>query len=170
VSVLVDSKISLRRATPGDTEFLARLYFDTRRREVAAWGWPQPQQEMFLRMQFDAQGRSYRDAYPDAVDHIVCLDGAPIGHMLVGREHGAFRLIDFALFEDHRNHGIGTGLLQRQMEECETADRALRLQVLHTNPAVRLYERLGFVQKDSDAMYAEMEWTPKKGESSDRNV
>jgi ribosomal protein S18 acetylase RimI-like enzyme len=165
VSVLVENKVSLRRAVPEDDEFLARLYFDTRRREVAAWGWPEPQQEMFLRMQFDAQRRSYRAAFPNAVDSIVSLDDAPVGHMLVGDEPGSMRLIDIALLEDYRNRGIGTGLLRRQMEECEALGRTLRLQVLHTNPAVRLYERLGFLKTDADAMYAQMEWTQKPGGS-----
>jgi ribosomal protein S18 acetylase RimI-like enzyme len=156
------SQITLRNATPEDAEFLAHLYFDTRRREVSAWGWPQAQQEMFLRMQFDAQRRSYRAGFPDAVDHIVCLDGADVGRMLVGREPGGMRLIDIALLEEHRNHGVGTGLLRQLLEECEAQGGTLRLQVLQDNPAMRLYRRLGFIETGGDAMYALMEWSPSR--------
>jgi len=44
---MLESRVTLQNATPEDMEFLARLYFDTRGREVSAWGWPQAQQEMF---------------------------------------------------------------------------------------------------------------------------
>jgi hypothetical protein len=36
----------------------------------------------------------------------------------------------------------------------------LRLQVLRGNPAIRLYQRLGFVQSGADPMYLQMEWVP----------
>lgn len=159
---MAERQITLREATPEDMEFLARLYFDTRRQEVAAWGWPLQQQEMFLRMQFDAQFRSYRSAFPDATNHIVCLDGSAVGHMLVGQEPSGTRLIDVALLEEHRNRGIGSGLLRQLLHECESQGRTLRLQVLQGNPAIRLYQRMGFLQSSTDPMYAQMEWTPSQ--------
>jgi len=45
------------------------------------------------------------------------------------------------------------------LQECERQGRALRLQVLQGNRAIRLYQRLGFVQASADPMYAQMEWT-----------
>jgi ribosomal protein S18 acetylase RimI-like enzyme len=160
MTLLVSSKIALRPATPEDIEFLAGLYIDTRRREVGAWGWPSEQQEIFLRMQFDAQCRSYRAAYPRASHTIICIDGAPAGRMLVDRESGVMCVVDIALLEPYRNLGIGTSLLQQLQEECGAEHSKLRLQVLHTNPAIRLYRRLGFCQTGADAMYAQMEWIP----------
>ncbi len=157
-----ERQITLREATPEDMEFLARLYFDTRRQEVAGWGWPSQQQEMFLRMQFDAQIRSYRSAFPNATDHIVCLDGSAVGRMLVGKEPAGTHLIDIALLEKYRNHGIGTGLLRQLLHDCESQGRALRLQVLRGNPAIRLYQRLRFVQSGADPMYSQMEWIPSQ--------
>ena len=159
---MLKSQIILRNAIPEDTQFLARLYFDTRRQEVAAWGWPPQQQEMFLRMQFDAQSRSYRSAYPDATDRIVCLEGSAVGRMLVGQEPSGTRLIDIALLEDHRNRGIGTELLRQLLQKCKSQGRTLRLQVLQGNPAVRLYQRMGFLQYGADPMYVQMEWIPSQ--------
>jgi len=161
---MVENPITLRNAAPEDIEFLARLYSDTRQQEVAAFGWPLAQQEMFLRMQFDAQCRSYHGAFPEAIDHIVCLDGSAIGRMLVGREPAGMRLIDFALLAEHRNRGIGTGLLRRLLQECEDQGMTLRLQVLQDNPAIRLYQRLGFVENGSDLMYIQMEQTPQRSQ------
>jgi|SRR5271170_6702978 len=157
---MLDSRITLREATPDDAPFLARLYRDTRRQEVAAWGWPPEQQDWFLRMQFDAQRRSYLAAFPDAVDHIICIEGAAVGRMLVAEEPAATHLVDIALLEEQRNHGIGSGLLLQLLRQCESQKRPLRLQVLQGNRAIRLYQRLGFVQTSADPMYVQMEWVP----------
>lgn len=159
---MVEREITLRNAVPEDMQFLARLYDDTRRREVSAWGWPQAQQEMFLRMQFDARQRSYQAGFPDAIDHIVCVNGDDAGRMLVGRGAAGMHLIDIALLEEHTNRGVGTHLLHQLLEECGIRGETLRLQVLQGNPAIRLYRRLGFVETGTDGMYSQMEWTPSQ--------
>jgi GNAT superfamily N-acetyltransferase len=110
-------------------------------------------------MQFDAQCRSYRAGFPDATDRIICLDGAAIGRILIAQNATTTRLIDIALLEVYRNRGIGTVLLRQLLQECEMQGRALRLQVLQGNRAIRFYQRLGFVQASADPMYAQMEWT-----------
>jgi len=161
---MVESRVTLRNATPEDREFLASLYSDTRQQEVAAWGWPQAQQDMFLRMQFDAQYRSYRAGFPDATDRIVCLDDVAVGRMLVSRETAGMHLIDIALLEAYKNQGVGTGLLRRLLQECETENTPVRLQVLQGNRAIRLYRRLGFIETSADPMYVQMEWTPRRSQ------
>ena len=157
---MIEKQISRRDAVSEDVEFLSRLYCDTRREEVGAWGWPREQQELFLRMQFDARRRSYRAAFPDAIDHIVCLESAPVGRMLVGQEPAGLHLIDIAVLGEHRNQGIGAALIRELQGECEMQGLTLRLQVLRGNPAIRLYQRLGFVQSGADPMYLQMEWVP----------
>jgi ribosomal protein S18 acetylase RimI-like enzyme len=82
--------------------------------------------------------------------------------MLVGKEAFRTHLIDIAVFEEHRGRGIGTGLLRQLLQEYESQGRPLRLQVLQGNPAIRLYQRLGFVQSSADPMYVQMEWTPSQ--------
>jgi len=157
---MYEGQITLRDAVPEDLPFLARLYSDTRRQEVAPWGWPPEQQEMFLRMQFDAQRASYRSVYPGATDRIVCLENTAVGRMLVNEDAAGMRLVDIALLAEQRNRGIGTELLCGLLRECETQGRILCLQVLQGNPAIRLYQRLGLRQSGGDSMYAQMEWTP----------
>ena len=156
----MEGHITLRNATPEDTQFLALLYGDTRCREVNEWGWPPEQQELFLRMQFDAQCRSYRAAFPKATDSIVCLEGHAIGRILVDQDSSGKRLIDIALLGEYRNRGIGSNLLRQMLQECKMQGRALRLQALQGNPAIRLYQRLGFQQSSADPMYAQLQWLP----------
>lgn len=159
---MIEKQITLRDAIPGDKAFLARLYSDTRRTEVSAWDWSPERQEMFLRMQFDAQSRSYQAAFPDAVDRIVCLEDTPVGRMLIAPEVGGLRLVDIALMEEHRNRGIGAGLICLLQQSCEVQGKTLRLQVLQGNPAIRLYQRRGFTSSGADSMYVQMEWIPSQ--------
>jgi len=115
---------------------------------------------MFLRMQFDAQRRSYASAYGRAEHQIVEQDGQPIGRLMVLREKDFTLLVDIALLAEHRGHGTGGGLVRDLIQQCARDGVPLRLQVLRTNPALRLYERLGFTRTGEDQMYLQMERRP----------
>jgi GNAT superfamily N-acetyltransferase len=154
------NSIALRAATTDDLPFLGRLYRDTRRQELEGWGWPQEQREWFLQMQFDARQRSYETAFPNAEDRIVCIQDTPVGRLLLNRGPAGLQLIDLALLEEYRNQGLGTELLRRLQDECARERIALCLQVLTANPAMRLYQRLGFAQVSADPVYARLEWLP----------
>jgi ribosomal protein S18 acetylase RimI-like enzyme len=153
-------KTTLRPVRVEDQNFLFRLYASTRTHEIAAFGWPAAQQEAFLRMQFMAQQRGYESAYPQAEHNVVELDGSPIGRLMIYREKDSVRLVDIALLAGHRGQGLGGELIGALIEQCARAGATLRLQVLQTNPARRLYERLGFTRTGEDAMYIEMERRP----------
>jgi ribosomal protein S18 acetylase RimI-like enzyme len=154
----------LRPFTEEDQEFLFRLYASTREGEIASFGWDAEQQEMFLRMQFNARQRWYETAYSGA-DHQLILDqNQPVGRILVLAEDEANLLVDIALLSEYRGRGIGTQLLRDLIAKSERQGRAVRLQVLKSNPARRLYERLGFVQTGEDDMYYQMKTLPKSPE------
>jgi GNAT superfamily N-acetyltransferase len=154
-------KTTLRPVRAEDQEFLARLYVSTRVQEIAAFGWPEAQQEVFLRMQFIAQQRSYESAYPQAEHQIVELDGTPVGRIMVHRKIDFTRLVDIALLPEHRGHGIGSELMAALIQQCLREGATLKLQLLHTNPALRLYQRLGFISTGEDAVYIHMERRPE---------
>ncbi len=149
--------IHLRAALPDDLAFLRRLYADTRRAEVAAFGWNEAQAEAFLDMQFDMQRRAYAGNYPEADHTIVEVDGHPVGRLLVNRTATEFRLVDIAFLTDARGGGIGTRLLADLAAEADAANVPVRLSVLVGNPAIRLYRRAGFEEIGGDGMYVEME-------------
>jgi ribosomal protein S18 acetylase RimI-like enzyme len=155
--------VKVREAGTGDLPFLFALYCDVRGPEVSAWGWPAPQCDAFLRMQFDARQRSYLAAYPQAADQIISSHGENIGRRLTAVTPGGMCLVDIALLAAYRNQGIGTQLIRQLMEDCDATGRMLRLQVLRGNPAQRLYHRLGFRETDSDAeaIYIEMTRAPE---------
>ena len=157
--------ISLRAYRPDDQDFLFQLYSGTRMHEIAGFGWPPAQQEAFLRMQFNAQQRWYDSAYAGAEQQIVERDGQPIGRLLVLwenalQEKDSALLVDISLLAEHRGQGIGGRLVNDLIEKCSRRGIMLKLQVLQTNPALRLYERLGFVRTGEDQMYIQMERRP----------
>jgi ribosomal protein S18 acetylase RimI-like enzyme len=149
--------VSLRPCRVDDQDFLLRLYAGTRQQEIAAFGWPEAQQQAFLRMQFTAQQRWYEQMYAEADHRIVEQDGAPIGRLMVHRQPAAVLLVDIALLPEHRGQGIGSALIRQLIERCDQEKLPLRLRVLKGNPALRLYERLGFARTGEDQMYVRME-------------
>jgi ribosomal protein S18 acetylase RimI-like enzyme len=151
---------TLRPFCGDDQEFLFRLYASTRQHEIAAFGWPEAQQQAFLRMQFNAQQRSYEMSYGQADHQIVEQEGVPIGRLMVLRQPGSVLLVDIALLPEFRGQGIGGVLIRRLILECDQKKVPLRLQVQKINPAQRLYQRLGFNRTGEDQMYIQMEKQP----------
>jgi len=135
--------ITLRPIRTADESFLYQLYCSTRHDELAAWGWDAGQQEAFLRLQFRAQQQFYGQIAA-ADQQLVCLDEEPIGRLILIREQDAIRLADIALLPAQRGAGIGGSLIGAVLAEAVQAHKPVRLQVLPGNPAIRLYERLGF--------------------------
>ena len=150
--------IVLRPITPEDDSFLARLYASTRADELAQTNWSEEQKAAFCRMQFNAQTADYQKNYPDASFQIIERNGAPAGRLLVLRSADAVHVIDIALLPEHRGAGIGTRLLRELQEEAKAAGKPLTIHVERFNPALRLYERLGFKQVEEKGVYLLMQW------------
>lgn len=163
--LLTIMKPQLRPSVPEDREFLFRLYASTRADELRAFGWPSAQQEAFLRMQFNAQQQWYAATYSTAKNQIIEQDNQPVGRMIVQHEAGIWRLVDISLLPEHRGHGIGGELIHALIKDCEASGAVLQLQVLNTNPAQRLYGRLGFIKTGEDQIYTQMELRPQKTEA-----
>ena len=146
----------LREATPEDEQFLFDVYASTRQEELEGLGWDDNQKRDFIKMQFLARERSY----PRVDDRIIVLNGRPIGRMLVDRNDAEILLRDIALLTQYRNRGLGTILIYDLMKEASVSGKAIRLHVLATSAAVRLYDRLGFSKTGAEAAYLEMKWLP----------
>lgn len=121
------------------------------------FGWTPAQQEAFLRMQFNARLRWHELVYAQIDHQLVLVDEQPAGRILIAREANGLRLVDIALLAEYRNRGIGTQLLRDLISRSEKENLPLRLQVDKSNPALRLYQRLGFVKTSADGMNYQME-------------
>lgn len=142
-------------------EFLFRLYASTRADEMAmVVDWTDEQKEAFLQMQFQAQDAWYREHYEGAQLDLLLVDGAPAGRFYIHRREAEIRLMDIALLPEHRNSGIGSSVLRDLMAEAEAAGKPLTIHVEKYNPAMRLYQRLGFKAIADRGPYDLMEWRP----------
>lgn len=151
-------EIGVRPIIAADADFLCDLYADTRADEMAAVDWPAEQKQAFLRMQFDAQHRHYQQYYPNAAFDIILLAGRPIGRLYLDRWATEFRIVDIALVPEHRKRGIGTAFLQAIHAEAQRAGLPVTIHVEQFNPALRLYQRLGFEPVGVNGVYYLMKW------------
>jgi ribosomal protein S18 acetylase RimI-like enzyme len=156
----MDSLTTLRPVTSEDGPFLYRLYASTRAEELAVVPWDEAQKEAFLRMQFHAQTKFYAESFPGAAFLMVLREGEPAGRLYVDRRGDEIRLLDIALLPEHRGAGLGTALLRDLTTEAAAAGKPLRIHVERFNPALRLYERLGFKLLQDEGVYYLMEWRP----------
>lgn len=153
-----DLGLSYRKAGEADRPFLFEVYASTRREEVALAGWPAAEQASFLDMQAHAQHEHYRAHYPDAVWLVVQIGVAPVGRLYLEHWPSQHRIIDIALLPTFRGRGFGEAILRDLMEDAAQADKALSIHVERTNPALRLYRRLGFETVEEKGVYELMEW------------
>lgn len=127
-----------------DIEFQRQLFVATRRQRFAAAGLLPAMIDTMLSQQFDIQRAAYADAYPAAQRMIVMLAGVPIGRMIVDRSQDRILLVDIAVIPESQGRGIGTRLLTELIDESNRSGSPIQLQVDRDNPAIGLYELLGF--------------------------
>lgn len=150
--------IALRRITPSDKDFLARVYASSRADELAITGWSEEQKADFCRSQFDAQSAYYSANYPKASFQIIERDGWPVGRLYVARWETEIRIVDITLLPEFRGSGIGSKLLRDLQAEARSARKSLTIHVERFNRALALYQRLGFKQVEDKGVYLLMEW------------
>jgi ribosomal protein S18 acetylase RimI-like enzyme len=79
--------------------------------------------------------------------------------MLLRRE-AEVRIVEIALLPSYRSRGIGTGLLRPLIEEASRSGLNLTIHVEQMNPALSLYERLGFKRVGEAGIYHKMQRAP----------
>lgn len=152
--------ITYRPVAEGDLPFLKRVYRSTREDELQLTGWDEAFKETFIDQQFTAQHQYYREAYHDASFQVILLDGKEAGRLYVWESDRQIRIVDIALLPEFRNQGIGTTILRGLITKADISGRILSIHVEAYNPALNLYKRLGFIQKDQTGIYFYMERPP----------
>jgi ribosomal protein S18 acetylase RimI-like enzyme len=154
------ARVSLRRATDEDREFLIGVYDASRDEELSQVVWAEGQREAFVRMQFALQDAEYRRVNPRGRFDVVEVDGTPAGRLYVDRRPGDLRIVDIALVPAFRGRGIGHSLLTDLQAQAAAEGRIVSIHVEAMNRAASLYERVGFVLAEDLGVYRRMEWRP----------
>jgi len=150
----------LRAINSEDDEFLFSVYASSRTNELELINWSNTQKETFLRMQFTAQYQYYIENYPSAKFQVIVLDGQSIGRLYVDRRVDQIRIMDITLLPNYQRRGIGSSLLNSILEEGAHHHLPVTIHVERFNPALHLYERLGFHLAEDKGVYYFMKWLP----------
>jgi len=152
--------VTLRPATDDDLPFLLRVYASTREEELAQLPWTAEQRDAFLRQQFEAQQAWWREHYTGASFNMVLVDGEPAGRLYVDEWEREIRIVDISLLPAHRGRGLGTRLLRGVLDRGDAAGKPVSIHVEKFNPALRLYQRLGFHPVEDKGVYLLMSRPP----------
>ncbi len=151
--------VRLRAATPDDRDLLFRVYASTREDELAPVPWPAEAKDAFLRQQFDAQDAWWRTHYAGATFEVVVVDGRDAGRLYLWEGPSEIRIVDVALLLEARGGGAGTTLLRDVQRRAAAAGKNVTIHVERMNPALRLYERLGFRLVEDKGVYLFLSWS-----------
>jgi Acetyltransferases len=154
-----ETGIALRPATDADYAFMRQLYGDSRAEEMEHFPFDDAQKKAFLDQQFAAQFEHYGIHYPTCERNIIERDGVPIGRLWIDEWRDQIRLVDIALTPESRSLGIGSQLLHDVLRRGAAAGKPVTIHVEGFNPALRLYQRLGFEKVDTNGVYFLMRWT-----------
>lgn len=153
-----EETVSLRPVRADDAEFLLHVYAGTREAELAISGWDQAQQDAFVRMQFAAQQRYYGAAFPQGEHSIILVDGQPVGRIYTADCEDEIRILDITLVPERRGRGVGTPLIKEVLARGQRSGKPVQIYVENFNPALRLFERLGFAKIQDDGFNLLLEW------------
>lgn len=153
--------INFKKIDNNDLPFLRNVYKSTREEELKMVDWSEAQKEAFIDQQFEAQHNYYQQVYNEATFEIIIVDNEPAGRLYLFESPKQIRIVDIALLQLYRNKGIGSKILQNLIDKTESESKILSIHVECYNPALNLYKRLGFEQKDQTGVYFYMERTPK---------
>lgn len=158
---LAPGEINLRQAQLRDEEFLFEVFLSTVAPAFAHLPLPEAQKTTFIKMQYSARAASWGERFPGIIWYLIYLGEKPTGAISLQRGSSETRFIDLALLPGFRAQGIGTAVLQRLLAEADAAGHRVHLSVEATNPAQRLYGRLGFVESGREGPYILMQRTPQ---------
>ena len=139
----LEQELAFRAATEADLPFLLDLRRRTMSEHLRSSGIEPTERE-----------RNERVLARFECAQIILLSGAPVGLLKVAKEGKEWDLIQIQIVPERQGTGLGSGILQKLLDEAVHSQAAVILSVLRTNPARRLYERLGFrIVGENDRAY-----------------
>ena len=127
------TQIGLRPARTQDFDYCERLYFTEMKRII---------QELNLDMA--AQFASFQQQWELAEVRLITCDGADIGWLQSTTRGDTLFLAQLFVEGSFQRRGVGTEVMSRLIGEASRLRQAVTLGVAKINPALRLYQRLGF--------------------------
>jgi ribosomal protein S18 acetylase RimI-like enzyme len=141
--------MGFRPAMENDVDFLYGLHVATMKEYVdLIWGWDEAYQESLFR-------RNYVRTHIQ----IIMWDGRDIGMISVEEREEDVFLRAIEIHPDYQSQGIGTAIITRIIADGVDKMKPIFLQVLKGNPALKLYQRLGFAIVEETKTHYRMKTT-----------
>jgi GNAT superfamily N-acetyltransferase len=145
--------LAVRVATCADHGWLRDLnrlaYEDVVRRQFGVWD-------------DTAQRELFDSSLEHAAFRIVELDQKPIAAVWSEERDDHVRLHELQVLPEFQNQGIGSEILSVEVARAETLNKPVRLHVLMQSRARGFYTKNGFVETGRDAMFVDMESSPRQ--------
>jgi ribosomal protein S18 acetylase RimI-like enzyme len=124
----------LRPAEQGDYDFALALYLEGAKEHLTKIGrWDE---DRFVAL--------FHQGYKQEQTRIICVEGRVVGFIQVVDFTDRLYLRQLHLIDGFRGRGIGSTLIGAELKRGIETGRPVTLDVMHGNPARRLYVRLGF--------------------------
>jgi ribosomal protein S18 acetylase RimI-like enzyme len=146
-------QVELRPAAEQDYGFAEHLYVQTMRpllQKLGAWD------------ETDLLGR-FKTSFDVTNVRIIRVNGMDAGFMQISETETEINIDQIHLLEGFRSQGIGSRLIGHLQRTAITKNKPLSLAVIRGNPALALYQRLGFVTVTEDVtkLFMRSAQTPK---------
>ena len=153
--------IQLRTVEEKDAAFIEAVYRTTREAELNLTNWSEYQKSAFISMQSAAQLADYKTKFPGARFQVIIYNKKDAGRFFTGETENEIRLLDITVLPEFTGKGIGTTLLQHLIQRSNKVQKKISLHVISSNPALKLYQRLGFVHIKNEGFRYYMERQPE---------
>ncbi len=129
------SALSYKQATTADMELTFRIKSNSLRPYVEkVWGWDENVQRQYHKENF----------HPKNIKLLV-LDNKEIGYLETEYTEQGLYISNLLVEQSFQNMGLGTKVLNMLIDEANSKNKTLHLEVLKVNTRAKdLYERLGF--------------------------
>jgi GNAT superfamily N-acetyltransferase len=126
-------QIALRPAGTQDFEYCKRLYFAGMKRIIEE-----------LNLDIAAQAVGFHEQWVLKQVRIIAVGSSDVGWLQSIMQDDGLFVAQLFVDDFFQGRGIGTEVMNRLISEAARHNQAVRLAVVKINPALRLYERLGF--------------------------
>jgi ribosomal protein S18 acetylase RimI-like enzyme len=151
--------IALRLMEDKDLPLSFYNYVTTRLDEMRQSGWQDEAIQHFLYAQAQTQHQYYMQHYQQTNYFIIIYQEQDVGRLYVDDVGPEIRIVDIALLPEYRNLGIGTALIHKLQAQGKQQQRNVSIHVEQHNPALSLYQRLGFkFVREVNGIYHLMHW------------
>jgi ribosomal protein S18 acetylase RimI-like enzyme len=142
------SDFRLRPAEQSDYSFALALYLEGAKEHLTKIG----------RWDEDRFAALFREGYKQGQTQIISVDRRVVGFIQMVDFADRLYLRQIHLIDGFRGRGIGTTLIGAELKRGAESGRPVTLEVMHGNPARRLYVKLGFESTGQDPDKEQMIW------------